>query len=50
MKFTDKGFVKIKAKDLVINCENYVEISVSDTGAGIRDEDKNRLFKMFGYI
>lgn len=46
MKFTDKGEVKIKAVKKYKN----IDISVKDTGIGIKKEDINRLFKAFGRI
>jgi len=30
--------------------EKYLIISVIDTGSGIKDEDKDRLFKLFGFV
>ena len=27
-----------------------IEILVADTGIGIKDEDQNKLFKLFGFI
>jgi len=29
---------------------DYLRISVADTGLGIKEEDKNKLFKLFGSI
>ena len=52
LKFTDVGRVLIKGKIIskTENEEKYLEISVIDTGTGIKDKDKDKLFKMFGYI
>lgn len=50
LKFTEGGSVKIIARlDEEID-GSYLSISVKDTGAGIKIEDQNKLFKMFGYI
>ena len=27
-----------------------IQISVEDTGSGIKNEDKNKLFKLFGFL
>jgi hypothetical protein len=39
MKFTFEGYVKIKAQLFPINDKDAVEISVVDTGFGIKEED-----------
>ena len=36
-------------KDLY-NQDYYLEISVIDTGIGIKDEDKHNIFEMFGQL
>ena len=46
IKFTEKGQVMIK----VSNDEEYLFISVIDTGAGISFENQDKLFKLFGFI
>ena len=30
--------------------KNFLEVSVEDTGMGIKEEDKPKLFKLFGYL
>jgi len=46
IKFTEKGKISIKVKSK----NNNVEISVKDTGPGIREEDLTKLFKPFSQI
>jgi signal transduction histidine kinase len=46
IKFTDKGVIGLK----VVNNGRKVEVSVEDTGIGIKEEDMNRLFKAFSRI
>jgi signal transduction histidine kinase len=46
VKFTDRGEIEIK----IVKKDEMVEISVGDTGIGIRKEDINKLFKTFSRI
>ncbi|MFX0106407.1 MAG: sensor histidine kinase, partial [Candidatus Hodarchaeota archaeon] len=46
IKFTDKGAVSIKIQ----KSNNKVEISVQDTGPGIKEEYFKKIFKPFGRI
>jgi len=46
VKFTDKGEISIK----VAKKDEIVEISVADTGVGIKKEDMKMLFKQFSSI
>lgn len=39
----DKGEIKIEAKTIV----NNIVIEIADTGIGLREEDKNKLFQQF---
>ena len=50
LKFTEHGKVEIKGRVYQENFDEYLEISVVDTGIGIKKEEQNNLFKMFGYI
>ncbi|MEE9508944.1 MAG: ATP-binding protein [Candidatus Bathyarchaeia archaeon] len=46
VKFTDEGAIEI----LVVEGDGVVEVSVKDTGVGMRKEDMNMLFKQFSRI
>ena len=46
IKFTDEGYISIKIQKL----NGMVEISVKDTGPGIREKDQEKLFKPFSRI
>ncbi len=47
VKFTNEGSIIVKAKTKVLNGKNVLKISVKDTGIGIRERDKESLFKEF---
>jgi signal transduction histidine kinase len=46
VKFTDKGEIEIK----IVKKDKTAEISVRDTGVGVKKEDMNKLFKDFSRI
>jgi PAS domain S-box-containing protein len=46
IKFTEKGNVNIKVKKK----DNHILIAVSDTGLGISEQDKKKIFKRFEQI
>jgi signal transduction histidine kinase len=51
LKFTDRnGKILILVEQVYELEARFVRISVTDTGIGIKDQDKDRLFKMFGSI
>ena len=50
LKFTERGKVTIKARTFTSDEALYLEISVTDTGIGIKEDDQHKLFTMFGYI
>lgn len=50
IKFTDDGHVTIKVESFERNEEIFLTLSVIDTGIGIKEEDKDKLFKLFGYV
>ena len=47
VKFTNEGEIKLKCKKSFLNEQYYVKISISDSGKGIREEDKIKLFNDF---
>lgn len=47
IKFTDKGSIRIELHERRDNGNSLAEISVVDTGIGIRPEDQPRLFQAF---
>ena len=51
VKFTKKGFVKILVSCVNINNNNLnLKVAVKDSGIGISDEKKKRLFKEFSQV
>lgn len=50
LKFTEKGSVIIKMISIKIDQKDMVVIDILDTGIGIKEEDKNKLFKAFERI
>lgn len=50
LKFTMKGGIAIFAEEHVVDNEVYLELEVQDTGIGIKPEDHEKLFKMFGKL
>ncbi|MEE9509068.1 MAG: MASE3 domain-containing protein, partial [Candidatus Bathyarchaeia archaeon] len=46
VKFTDEGAIEIH----VVEADEKVEVSVKDTGMGLKDEDMDMLFKQFSRI
>ena len=51
LKFTSKGEIKVEARvGLATRETTQLEFSVADTGVGIKDEDKSKLFQMFGKL
>ena len=50
IKFTEVGHVTIKAETFIKNDAVYLTISIIDTGIGVKEEDKDKLFRLFGYV
>lgn len=49
-KFTFQGSVSLKARKIVKNNKKFIEFLVVDTGVGISEKDKGKLFKLFGML
>ena len=48
IKFTDRsGYIHVKAK---VSDQKFLTIEVEDSGIGIKDKDKPKLFKLFGSV
>jgi PAS domain S-box-containing protein len=48
VKFTSKGYVRLSVWPKFLNSENYeLHFSVKDTGMGIKEDDKDKLFSEF---
>ena len=53
LKFTPReGEIKIKIEKIkdIGNKITHIKISVTDSGIGVKDEDKPKLFKLFGML
>jgi PAS domain S-box-containing protein len=50
IKFTDKGLVRIELLIRHDNGNSFADIAVVDTGIGIREEDKSKLFQAFTQV
>ena len=47
VKYTEKGYVYIRVSCYKKDGDNWLRMAVSDTGIGIKDEDKAHLFETF---
>lgn len=50
LKFTLQGSVTIRVEIILIQGQEFLEISVIDTGIGIAVENQGKLFKLFGFV
>lgn len=50
IKFTEKGWIRLEANQKFDNGAKRVEISVIDTGIGIRSDDQAKLFQEFSRV
>ena len=50
LKFTLEGTVTVKWNINRVEDNEFLTISVSDTGVGIKQQDQSKLFKLFGFI
>ena len=46
LKFTQEGGVTINVR-IIKDVSEFLEIEVEDTGIGIKEEDHNKIFKLF---
>ena len=49
-KFTERGGIGVKVRELQRDGASFLKFEVSDTGVGISREDVPRLFKLFGML
>jgi signal transduction histidine kinase len=50
IKFTDEGGVSISLRERLANGRSQIEISVADTGVGIKLEEQAKLFQAFSQL
>ncbi len=50
IKFTDRGRVSLDVREIENDGQPWIEISVTDTGIGIREDDRQRLFVAFSQM
>ena len=47
IKYTEKGYIRIRAEWITENGIRYAQLSVEDTGIGITKEDQPHIFDRF---
>lgn len=50
IKFTEEGKIEVRVSIVQKHVQEYLQISVIDTGVGISKEDQEKLFKLFGFV
>ena len=50
LKFTSRGKVETQIQIVHNGKEEFLKISVIDTGVGIATKDHEKLFKLFGFV
>jgi PAS domain S-box-containing protein len=50
VKYTRKGFVELSVRRENRNGMDYISVNVKDTGLGIKEEDKHKLFNRFSQV
>ena len=50
IKFTEKGAIQIEIEQVQQDKQTLTEVTVNDTGVGIRAEDQARLFEAFTQV
>ena len=50
LKFTNKGYIKLTITKIILHNQRFIQFSVEDTGIGIKESDKSKLFQLFGKL
>jgi protein-histidine pros-kinase len=50
IKFTEAGWIRLEAHQKQTETSDCIEVSVSDTGVGIHDDDQAKLFQEFSRV
>jgi len=51
LKFTERGKVEIQVSIITDDLDTkFLKVDVIDTGIGIKEQDKNKLFRLFGFV
>ena len=50
LKFTEKGYIKLSLKKIIENKKRFIQFSVEDSGLGIKESEKHKLFQLFGKL
>ncbi len=51
LKYTEKGVIKVKVEAQNIGDQNFqVDLSVSDTGVGITEEQRKKIWQLFSFV
>ena len=50
LKFTEMGQVRIEVEIVYIGLEEFLKVSVIDSGVGISEDNQQKLFQLFGFV